>query len=428
MAFLRITQEQIKSTWSASVGQIIDDTGSEAYWAKKVKRNQCIYVSDEEAEKACRVLGAYQNKPVFRPHPRYTTNLATNSVRLNLPEKGSFNPGLAKYKDGYVLVYRPDEFRFIACHLDKQFKATGFFPLKLAPNCADPRLIWHRNKLLVIYAGFTEPPERHRICIKGTILIDLDQSEDFIHSPEFRVDPPELIDHQKNWMPFVCDDELYFVAQVCPHIVYKWDGKRSTKVSEVEWDHPWFFKEFLRGNCNCVQLPDGNYLGTFHTATATAKCIHYDNGAYIFEGKHPFRPLKSANRSYLPADMALEPHFRKKGLIRCIFPVGMVLEKDTLLITYGDNDSCCRLMKTTTAEMENTTVELYESQIENVDSGDQLCLPERGDSGHGKVSRGTKVVGKGRSSASARANRNSRHAKDSGTSHVEAEQTAKGEE
>ena len=50
-------------------------------------------------------------------------NLATDVVRIETPEKGSFNPGLVKVPNStdFIMVYRPDEYNFIGCILDSNF-------------------------------------------------------------------------------------------------------------------------------------------------------------------------------------------------------------------------------------------------------------------------------------------------------------------
>ena len=129
---------------------------------------------------------------------------------------------------------------------------------------------------------------------------------------------------------------------------------------KTNWYHPWFYKEFLRGNTNAVQMEDGNYLSTFHTVMRLGKSMHYyDNGFYVFEGKPPFKVLECANKTYLPAEDAIEPHFRKKNSITVCFPVGMVLEKDRILVSYGDNDSCVKILSTNLESVNHTLIKVY---------------------------------------------------------------------
>jgi len=309
-----------------------------------------------------------------RPDKKLLTNLATDVKRIVMPEAGSFNPGIVKLpnSDRYVMVYRPNEYRFIGCFLDKNLnpEKNSFFKFKIT-NCADPRLMWTPdNKLLMVYSSTTKVGLNFE-CIRGSIIMDLNKSESFIDGEPFRISPEDLTTRQKNWTPFLYDDKIYLIASICPHIVYEIKIGDNNEIDceqkfETDWIHPWFNSEFLRGNTNPVRLNDGNYLSTFHTAVwnnsgrigETSRC-HYDNGCYLFEGKPPFRVLKCSNRTYLPAEGAVEPHFRNSKTIKCTFPVGMVRELDKLLISYGDNDSIVKIMKTTVVEMLNLMLDVY---------------------------------------------------------------------
>jgi predicted GH43/DUF377 family glycosyl hydrolase len=301
-----------------------------------------------------------------RPPNKYLTSLANDIVRMKFPERGNFNAGLVKMPDGsgYVCVYRPDEYAFVACTLDNdlQVDAKSYVDLGIT-NCADPRLIWTPDqKLLMIYSSTEEVGIRNE-CIRGAFIMDLNVSNEFLQAEPFRVSPRNLKERQKNWMPFIHEGVIHLVGSVCPHQIWTLEFNKGEPVCqkkhETTWDHPWMFQEFLRGNTNVIQLDDGNYLGTFHTATWYDKRCFYDNGAYIFEGKPPFQVIKCANRSYLRAEDAVEPHFRKKDLIVCTFPVGLVREEDKLLISYGDNDSVTKIMRTTLDEMLDLMVDIY---------------------------------------------------------------------
>ena len=307
-----------------------------------------------------------QKPMVQRPETKLLTNLATNVTRIQMPEKGSFNPGLVKmpHNDKYVMVYRPDEHRFTACILDRHLRpdAKSYFTFGIR-NCADPRLVWlPNNKLLMVYSSTTKVGLNYE-CIRGSIIMDLNKSEGFINDEPFRISP-EMEIRQKNWMPFVHDDKIYLIASILPHIIYEMtfngDEVICEQKFETKWLNPWFFpKDFLRGNTNPVRLESGNYLGTFHTAVWSGPTCYYDNGCYLFEGKPPFKVIKCANKTYLPAEGAIEPHFRNGGRIACTFPVGMVREDNDLLISYGDNDSVVKVMRTTVDEMDSLMLELY---------------------------------------------------------------------
>ena len=78
----------------------------------------------------------------------------------------------------------------------------------------------------------------------------------------------------------------------------------------------------------------------------------------LFRSKPPFKPLFAGSKTYLRAEAAKEPHFRKEELIVCVFPIGMVKKDDKILISYGDNDSCVKILETTLEEIKKTMLEV----------------------------------------------------------------------
>lgn len=300
----------------------------------------------------------YSNQP--RPDKNLLTTVEGKIHTLHLPEKGSFNPGIASYEnDKYVMVYRPDEMSFTGCLLDHKFKLIPSyfhkFPMK---NVADPRLLWITDKkLLLVYSAV----ENYKEFIGGSIIMDLDKSPVFVDSMQFRISPSDIEGRQKNWMPFVHEGKVYLVASVCPHIIYElsfYPKVTCKKVYETPWESPWPIKLGLRGNTNAILLDDGNYLATFHTSQYNGNICHYDNGCYIFEGKPPFKVIKCSSKTYLPADAAVHPHFRKANIIRCIFPVGLIKESERIIISYGDNDSIVKILDTSLDNLTNLMVEV----------------------------------------------------------------------
>lgn len=353
-----ITPESIKAIVSKRNAPVVSSS-----YAEKNKEGKTVV---KKFYKRATTSGI-KSTPTIRPEIKNVISLENNIItKLDLPEDGSFNAGLVRMpnSDKYICVYRPNEYNFFGCFLnnDLTIDKKSYFKFSMS-NCADPRLTWlPDNRLLMSYSSTSEVGFRFE-CIRGSIIMDLNKSDSFIDGQPFRISPESFKDRQKNWMPFVCNDKLYMTASVCPHIVYEVGvGKDKFDILnkyENSWYSPWMFKEFLRGNTNAVQLDDGNFLGTFHTATWHEGRCYYDNGCYLFQGKPPFKVLKCANRTYLRAEDAIEPHFRKKNLLKCTFPVGMVKEDNRLLISYGDNDSCVKIMETTVDSMLDLMLEVY---------------------------------------------------------------------
>lgn len=354
MAHLKFTRQVVRPWGIIEQDDVVDDAEDPKYWRRYT-------VSKNGKPPAAYYLDQANDTTPYKSVPRPCQSLsslvrADNCTRLDLPEVGAFNASMSRYKGGYLMVYRPNEWSLNACFLDQQFKPSHFRPLLEASS--DARLVWTpEGDLLMSFSSFGSEGNEH---IVATTIIEGDK---FVTRPVQRVSPPALATRQKNWMPFEFDGKVYFVASVCPHVVYEWTGREAIKRFESNWTSPWFYKSQLRGNTNIVQLDDGSFLGTFHTAMTLSGCVFYDNGAYQFEGRPPFRVLRCSDRTYLRAEDGIEPPFRKAGLIRCTFPVGMVREGERLLISYGDSDSCVRILDTTVEEMLGLTVTVRKKQV-----------------------------------------------------------------
>ena len=182
----------------------------------------------------------------------------------------------------------------------------------------------------------------------------------FVDRPAFRISPINLEGRQKNWMPFTYNNKIHLIAHVNPHVIYELnDNNVCKKLYETKWKNPWMIKESLRGSTNAIRLDDGNYLSTFHTSMSHRGKLYYDNGCYIFSGKPPFNVLKCANRTYLPAEAACEKHFRKANDIVCNFPVGMIVEDNKVIISYGDNDTLVKIVEYKLEDLIKTMVDIY---------------------------------------------------------------------
>lgn len=295
---------------------------------------------------------------------KFLTTIPSKITRINLPEAGSFNAGILDLDNKILCVYRPNEYEFVACFLNYEYKVINDFYYKFKMHgVTDPRIIkTPDNKVLISYSMSFENQVEESIV--GTFIMDLNKSDTKIFEEKaIRISPKEMKDRQKNWMPFVHEKKLYFVANIFPHEIYESSTGNileSQKKYATSFGNEWFAKTSLRGSTNAVLLPDGNYLTTFHTVLRNKDLHYYDNGFYIFEGKPPFKVTHMSEKTYLRAEDATEPHYRKAGLIMCAFPVGMILKKDKVIISYGDNDSCVKILESSLDDVMNMMVKVKE--------------------------------------------------------------------
>jgi predicted GH43/DUF377 family glycosyl hydrolase len=291
-----------------------------------------------------------------RPAAHNLYQVACKTHRLNLPD-GSFNASILDVDDGFLLAYRPNEEKISLCFVDNDFRVDESSDFTLPLNCiADPRLIKTPDgRVLLSYSQYKYGSNQEYIA--ANFVLDLNKKKSLFCSETIRVSPFNLKPRQKNWMPFVCDNKIYFISNVIPHEIYELNiQKRATSVKAYAtlWNPNWLFGKDIRGNTNAIRLSDDVFMATFHTSTPLKSTLYYDNGCYTFEAKPPFRPIHCAKKTYMPAESATEPYFRKHHQIVCTFPCGMVKRGDKLFISYGDNDSCVKIMETTVGEMTST--------------------------------------------------------------------------
>ena len=299
-----------------------------------------------------------KNNP--RPDSRFITKLNGKFHTINLPEVGSFNGGIARYdKDKIICVYRRNEQSFSGCHLNNQYEMIDGSHFEFSMyRCTDPKLIWRDKELLIIYSSIHNVHDSQEYMC-GSVALSYETGGRFSNNEEFRISTPDLHGRQKNWMPFNHDGNIYLIASVCPHIVYQLvDNNKCIKVYENDWSHPWMIGTQLRGNTNAVRIDDTSYLATFHTAMWHNNKYYYDNGFYLFSSAPPFKVMRCASRTYLPAEAACSNYFRKHNQIVCNFPVGMMVENDNVIISYGDNDSNLKIVEYKLSDVLRTMVKV----------------------------------------------------------------------
>ena len=307
-----------------------------------------------------RIPPLFKKTSDFRPAPNFLMRLGGDIKRLNLPS-GSFNGSLLKLDDKYLLVYRPNEYVFDAVFLTSAFEIIPNTTkrLDLGGDVADPRLIiTPKNKVLVSYSRFNMDNQVEYIC--GSYIMDLNISTNIIQTDNFRISPESLEDSQKNWMPFTFENKIYFISDIRPHRVYEFDEDSNTSflAYEVNYPHAWFNKFQLRGNTNCIRIDEKYFLTIFHSVQKIDNCCYYDNGAYLFEANPPFRPAYFCNRTIMPAEFAIEKHYRKSGEIICVFPMSLHKDEHGLTICYGDNDSAVRILRTSYDEIKSLMIKV----------------------------------------------------------------------
>ncbi len=293
--------------------------------------------------------------------------IVLSTKRISFPNfPGAFNPSILKIKEGYLLVFRhcPNLFwdpwtnEMYAAILNDAFDpisepqllATGLTTPCIKQQSEDPRVFSFRDKFYVIYNDNIEisrPWYRDR---RDMFLAELQFSQgDFsLVKPVklFYENRYHQVLWQKNWSPFVWNDQLLLSYMVNPHEVLfpNLEDGYCFSCYETEVHLPWRLGA-PRGS-SVPQLVDGQYLAFFHAGHQIETVVsqkmplwHYFMGAYTFSATPPFRMTQITPQPivgdgfYCHSSHALN-YLDKK----VILPGGFVVEGSLIYVAYGKDD------------------------------------------------------------------------------------------
>lgn len=265
----------------------------------------------------------------------------------------AYNPSILKFEDRYILTFRhcPDiskpwfsEIGIVI--LNQQFEPistpqilqTRFKGHKAPPQAEDARILAHQGKLFLLYNDnvdkFVYPNvKRHMYLAELTYR---DNQFDLSVPKKLSYVKPKL--WEKNWVPFLYENELFFIYSIFPHQILKPNlttGECPTAYKH-DFSNHWKWGK-LRGGTP-AQLVDGNYLAFFHSSNkgmedrSSSKCQYY-LGAYLFSAKPPFQILKMSPKPIQDARLFLSDRSR-----RIFFPSGFLISGDNIYLVYGKDD------------------------------------------------------------------------------------------
>ncbi len=154
---------------------------------------------------------------------------------------------------------------------------------------------------------------------------------------------------EKNWVFFETDGKLYAVYSTGPqHVVIELEGERvkntySSPGAAWSWGH-------LRGGTPPILQNDGTFLSIFHSSLPGEEPPHfvrYYAGAYTFESKPPFAPIRISTRPIMAGSEEdghkVDPRYVAGWKPYVVFPCGLVVDDSRLLVSFGVNDWQCAL-------------------------------------------------------------------------------------
>lgn len=305
---------------------------------------------------------------VFVPPPELT-DLEKNPQSFILDVKqimiegctGAFNPSILRWNDSLLLSFRLRNAQNQSTHqmglifLDDTFNPISkpyviqvrLPPRQLPTKDQDPRLISLQGRLLIVYSNTLDEPDEkeiRRVCIS-----EVKWEEDcfFIDEVEWIKNYPGMtkLRWEKNWAPFIYNNELHFAYSIIPHHIFKpaWGTSSCTSVCSsiglIQWK--W---GVLRGGTQAF-LVDGEYLSFFHSSINMAsvqslgKVIqHYFMGAYTFSAKPPFAITRISKEPIIGKKFYNGPAYKTWKPLRVVFPGGFIFDENFIWVVYGRQD------------------------------------------------------------------------------------------
>jgi hypothetical protein len=188
------------------------------------------------------------------------------------------------------------------------------------------------------------------------------------------MDPVEIIyrdclSKEKNWSPFVLDNDIYLIYSIFPFKVLKLIENETSsyakKVSDESWELPWSLldKEMLHGGTRAVPYNDREYLSLCHLVAkkriGSKELRTYKIYAYTFSRELPFRilrfsskPILDAEKLDLPTLRNAESYWLTEGS-KVVFERGLVLKENHAIISYGEQDRRAKILVLEREKLDN---------------------------------------------------------------------------
>lgn len=268
----------------------------------------------------------------------------------------AFNPSIIRYNDSILLSFRIRDPLLKTTHqiglifLDNDFNPISkTYLLKINAQSGhsmaqDPRLLLLGEDLFMVYNdNLGSPHPGIRRMLRGKIQFD--GSSCYIDNPEMCAyfDQENKKRHEKNWTPFVYEDQLMLSYTLQPHTILMPIENYCVSLCSTPTNIKWEYGE-LRGGSQAF-LVGNEYLSFFHSSidmttkqSAGKKMPHYFMGAYTFEKEPPFAITAMSQEPIIGKNFySGEPHKTWKPL-RVVFPGGFIFDDQTIYVAYGRQD------------------------------------------------------------------------------------------
>lgn len=172
----------------------------------------------------------------------------------------------------------------------------------------DPRVFMYKNERFAIANGVGLTPNP---CRNKMLLLNL-------HSHSVEILKSNIKDDviQKNWSPFIHNEELHFEYSINPHLILKYDTT-TRLIANSSCPN---LRLNVHGGTQAILIND-RFVAIAHSFP------HYKNIAYSFSNTYPFKLLSFSDEFYLE-------HIGSQ------FASGLALmpDKNTVIVSYTVND------------------------------------------------------------------------------------------
>ncbi len=283
-----------------------------------------------------------------------------DTKQIHIPKyPDAFNPSIVRYQDSILLVFRirdplsktTNQIGLI--ELDNKFKPISKpYVVEIRNQISgqsmaqDPRIITIGDELFMVYNDMLGSARKgFRRMLIGKM--EFDGKRFYIENPEVlnNFDQENKSRHEKNWTPFVYEDQLMLIYSLQPHTILKpiaFENRCETQGSTVN-KAPWKYGE-LRGGSQAFLVGD-EYLSFFHSAKemktvqSDGKRIpHYFMGAYTFEKDAPHAIKSISKKPIIGKNFYNGPSHKTWKPLRVVFPGGFIFDDQHIFVAYGRQD------------------------------------------------------------------------------------------
>lgn len=160
---------------------------------------------------------------------------------------------------------------------------------------------------------------------------------------------PKYDGREKNWTPFDHNGQLWIIYCFSPFVVCRLEDGMVTETvrheGDIEWKHG-----FLKGGTPAIVWNDNEYITIFHSNIRDAAGINYYYAGALTFDRETFEPKRISRYPIIAPYPDMDCHRPNTSYV--VFPCGLMIQDDMLLISYGYNDHSVKVHAATRESIE----------------------------------------------------------------------------